>query len=102
MFQALFTILFDVITRLVNVILTPINLLAATLVPDLSNVISIFNVMINQYIGGGFTWFFSILPPMCRNVIVLYLTFLIGFYTISISAHAIIKVYTIIKRLKIW
>ena len=102
MFKVLFDILFSVISSIVNLVLTPINLLVATLLPDVSNLISTFNTVINTYIGNGVTWFFSILPPVCRNFVILYLTFLIAYYTTSISAHAIIKVYSIIKKVKIW
>lgn len=102
MFKALFNVLFSVITGLVNIVLAPINLLAATLLPDFTEMIATWYHVLNNIIGNGFTYFFSILPPHCRGVIVLYLTFLISFYTVSISAHAILKVYTIIKNMKIW
>lgn len=102
MFKALFNVLFKVITGLVNVILAPINLLVANLLPDFSEMIASWYYVLDNIIGTGFTYFFSILPTHCRTYVVLYLTFLISFYTISISAHAILKVYTIIKNMKVW
>lgn len=102
MFKALFNVLFSVITGLVNIILMPINLLVSTLLPDFSEVIATWRYTLDNIIGNGFSYFFSILPSNTRTAIVIYLTFLISFYTISISAHAILKVYTIIKNMKIW
>lgn len=102
MFKALFNVLFSVITAIVNVILTPINLLVANLFPDLNSMLNSFNYVLDNYLGSGISYFFSFLPPGCRSVIIIYLTFLVSYYTISISAHAIMKVYTIIKNIKIW
>lgn len=102
MFKILFDVLFGVISGIANVVLTPINLLVATLVPDTARLISTFNAAVNYFIGTPLNYFFSILPSNCRTFVILYLTFLVGYYTISISVHAILKVYTIIKNIKIW
>ena len=102
MFKALFNVLFSVITGLVNVVLAPINLLVSNLLPDFSEMVATFYYVLNNIIGSGFTYFFSILPPHCRSVVIIYLTFLVSFYTVSISAHAILKVYTVIQKIKVW
>lgn len=102
MFKALFNVLFKVISGIVNVVLSPINLLVSNLLPDFAEMVASWYYVLNNIIGNGFTYFFSILPPHCRNYIIIYLTFLISFYTVSISAHAILKVYTIIKNMKVW
>lgn len=102
MAKAIFKVLFKVITSIVNTILIPINVLAKNLLPDFTNMIATFNYVLNNILGSAFTWFFSILPPNCRTFIILYLSFLISFYTVSITLHAILKVYTIIKRVKVW
>lgn len=102
MARAIFKVFFDVIVALTNVILTPINAIVSTLFPDLSSVIARFNYAISNYLGSGLAWFWSIIPTNCKSLIILYLTILISYYTISISVHAILKVYTIIKNIKIW
>ena len=102
MAKAIFKVFFKIIVTLTNVILTPINLLVANLFPDLGLILTRFNYVLNNYLGGGLAWFWSIIPPYCKSLIVLYLTILISYYTIMISVHAILKVYTIIKRIKIW
>lgn len=102
MFKALFNVLFGVITGIVNIVLTPINALVSTLLPDVSDMVGTFNIVLDNYIGDGVTYFFSILPPNCRAFIIVYLTFMISYYTISISVHGFIKVYAIIKNIKIW
>lgn len=102
MFKVLFDVLFGVITGLVNLILAPINLLVDAFIPDLGLWITKFYNVLDNIIGGGFSFFTSLLPPTARTLLVIYLGFLVSFYTISISAHAILKLYTIIKRIKIW
>lgn len=102
MARILFKVFFGIITTLTNVILTPVNLLVSGLFPDLSNIIARFTYACNTYLGGGLTWFYTIIPTNARNLITIYVTILISYYTISISVHAILKVYTIIKNVKIW
>lgn len=102
MAKAIFKVFFKIIVGLTNLILTPINLLVSNLFPDLSLVIAKFNYAIDTYLGNGFTWFWSIIPTNCKTIITIYLTILISYYTLSLTVHAILKVYTIIKNIKIW
>lgn len=102
MFKALFNVLFGVIVGIVNIILTPINLLVSGLIPDVSQMIATFNAGVTMFFNSSLNYFFSILPPNCRTFIIIYLLFLISYYTISFSVHAIVKVYKIIKAVKIW
>ena len=102
MAKAIFTVFFKVIVALTNIVLAPVNLLIMNLFPDLSNLMTSFNHVISNYFGSGMAWFFTILPVNVRGFVVIYLTILISYYTISISVHAILKVYTIIKNIKIW
>lgn len=102
MAKALFNVLFSVIKTILNIGLAPINLLVVNLFPDFSNLISTFNNGVQTYIGSAIGYFSSMLPPNTRNILLLYLTFLISYYTIVYSAHAIIKIFKIIQRIKFW
>lgn len=102
MAKAIFTVFFKIIKGLVNVILAPINLIVANLFPSFSTLISTFNSGVNTFLGNGLSFFLHILPPSCRTLILLWLTFLISYYSISLSIHAILKVYKLIKQIKIW
>ena len=102
MARAIFKVFFAIIVSLTNVILTPINLFVANLFPNLAQVLAKFNYACNTYLGSGLTWFWSIIPSGCKTLIIIYLTILISYYTVSISIHIILKVYTIIKSIKIW
>lgn len=102
MAKAIFSVLFKVIKGLTASILAPINLIVSNLFPDFSNLIATFNNAVGTFLTGSLNYFFHILPPNCRAFVLLWLTLLVAFYTFSITAHAILKIYTIIKNIKIW
>lgn len=102
MAKAIFSVFFKVIKGIANVILAPVNLLVVNLFPNFSNLISTFNNAVSLFIGNGIAYFFNILPTNTRNLVLLWLTFLISYYSISLSIHAILKIYKLIKQIKIW
>lgn len=102
MAKAIFSVLLKFIKGVADVILQPINLLVVNLLPDLSNMISVFNNAVNQYIGVNLAFFAHLLPPITKSLILVYLGFLITYYTIVLTAHGILKIIHIIKAIKIW
>lgn len=102
MAQAIFNVLFNFISLLANTLLAPINGLVNTLIPNVSSAITSFNEVITLLGGNAIDYIIHLIPPVTLSIIKIYLTFLITYYTISISIHAILKVWTIIKNIKIW
>lgn len=102
MAKAIFNVFFKVIQSVLNIILLPINALIVNLFPDFSSMITTFNTAIRTYIGPTIGYFSSLLPPTTKTLLIIYLTFLISYYTISYSAHAIIKIFKIIQKIKFW
>lgn len=102
MIKALLNGILNVITGLVNVLLTPINSLIDSLFPNMSTAINQFNSFCSNYIGGTIGWFSHILPPITKNIIIIYLTFLIGYYSVSWTYTAIVKIYNVIQKIKFW
>lgn len=102
MAKAIFTVFLKFIKSIVDIFLFPINALVVNFFPDLSILISSFNNAVTSILGNGLGFFSHLLPPVTRGLIVFYLTLLIGYYTISISVHLVLKVIFIIKKVKIW
>lgn len=102
MAKAIFNVFFNIIKSIVGIFLTPINLLVSKIFPDLSQLISTFNAAVERLIGSSLGFFAHLLPPTTRSLVLLWLGVLISYYTISYSVHLILKVITIIKKLKIW
>lgn len=102
MAKAIFNVFFKVIKSIVDIFMLPINALVVNLFPDLSNILTVFNSSLTKVVGPTLGWFAHLLPPTARVLILLWLSILIGYYTITYSVHLIIKVIHIIKKLKIW
>lgn len=102
MARAIFKVFYTIIVALTGVIVAPINALVVNLFPDISSIVGYVNYVLQNYVANGFIWFFSMIPSTARTLVILYLTILVGYYTISISVHAILKAYQIIKKIKFW
>lgn len=102
MAKAIFNVFFGVIKAIVNVILTPVNLLITGLFPSLATILNSFNSAISIYLGGGLSYFFNLIPPTSRTLILLWVSIIIAYYGIIFSYHLIMKIITIIKRIKVW
>lgn len=102
MAKAIFSVFFKIIKAILNVVLLPINALIVNLFPDFSNMIISFNNGVQTYIGSGLGFFANLLPPTTKSLVLLYLTFLVSYYTITYSVHGIVKIFQIIKRIKFW
>lgn len=100
--KALLNGILNVITSLLNIFLLPINALIENIFPDMSSAISTFNNFINNYVGGTLSYFFSILPPIFRGLLVLWFTFVIAYYSVYYSYLAIIKIWNVIQKIKFW
>lgn len=102
MIKALLNGLLSIITSLLNIFLLPVNALLENVFPDMSNAISTFNTFVNTYVGGTLSYFFSILPPTFRNILALWFTFVIAYYGIYYTYTGIIKIWSIIQKIKFW
>lgn len=85
-----------------NLFLTPVNALLVNVFPDFTANISNFTNLITTYFGSGLSFFFNLLPPNTRTLVLLYLTILIICYTITLSIHLIMKVIEVLRHIKVW
>lgn len=102
MINAILKGILKAITKLLSIFLLPVNLLIDRLFPDMSTAIGHFNTFVTTYIGSTLSFFFSILPPIFRSIISIWLTFLITYYTIYFTYLAIVKIFALIQRIKFW
>ena len=102
MIKAILNGIMSLVTKIIDIVLLPVNTLIANIFPDMSTSIGNFNTFVNQYIGGSLAYFFSILPPITRSIIILWLSFLIVYYGVVWSYTAIIKIYNVIQKIKFW
>lgn len=102
MINAILNGLLNFIKSLTSIILTPIDLLISGLFPNFSTQIGIFNNVVTQYVGNGLNYFSTLIPPGTKTLIIIYLTFLLALFGISLSLHAILRILKIVKNIKMW
>lgn len=93
--------LFALITWLVNIILTPINLLFDGLFPDLPEFGPMFSALLSKFIP-YIHYLISYIPPTLYFVMRAYVSFIVDFYLIYWSYLAITKLWTILQKIKFW
>lgn len=102
MIKAILKGILNMITKLLSIFLIPVNLLIENLFPSMANAIATFNTFINTYIGGTLSYFFSILPPIFRSLLIVWFTFVVSYYTVYYTYIGIIKIWNIIQKIKFW
>ena len=90
------------LSKIASIILSPIDSLISNLFPDMAVALNSFNTMLNSYVGNSLTWFFSLIPPITRSLLLIALTFLIGYYSFIWTYSLLIKVWSIIQKIKVW
>lgn len=95
----IFNILFGAIYGIAQLFLLPINTLISTMFPNMSEAVNHVINGINLFLGNGLMWGFNLLPPISRSLVLTYLSFLVIYYTITISVHSIIWVLNVLKKL---
>lgn len=102
MIKALLNGILSMLTKVVDIVLTPINLLVANIFPNSGYIINQFDNFVNTYLGSSLAWFFQLLPRLFRNMLAIYLTFVITYYGIYYSYVAIKKIFEVIQKVKLW
>lgn len=102
MIKLFFKLFLALITGIVNVFLLPVNALISNVFPDFTTLVANFTTGIQVFFTDTVSYFGNFLPPLTKELILLYLSILLIHYTLSIGVHAIMKVIHVIKALKIW
>lgn len=90
------------LTGVVSFLLTPLNALVANLFPNMASAIATFNNFVDTAFGSNLTYFFSMFPPTFKSLLVLFITFSIGYYTIHFTYTALVKIFNVIQKVKFW
>lgn len=102
MIKAILKGILKMVIKVLNVFLIPINALFENLFPSMTQAIGHFNTFVNTYIGGTLSYFFSLLPPIFRSILSIWVTYLISYYGIIFIYKGFVKIWNIIQKLKFW
>lgn len=102
MIKAILNGLLSALSGVVSFLLTPVNALVENLFPDMANAIATFNNFVDTYLGANLAYFFSMFPPIFKSLLVMFFTFCIAYYTVHFTYIALVKIFTIIQKVKFW
>lgn len=102
MAKALFEVLLWVAQFIVELICLPINALLTTLFPNVEDYLTQVGNTLSNYVVPFSGYFISILPPITRGVIRVYLGFIVVLGSALITYHGIILITKIIRKIKFW
>lgn len=101
MARTIFKVLMNLLLSIASLITAPVNAIIRNDFPTFANQLQTFSILLNRYIGTGLTYFIHIFPPEVIGYFIWIVDSLIVLATISITAHTIIKVIALIKRVKV-
>lgn len=87
---------------ILNIVLLPINALIENIFPSMANAIQTFTDFINNVLGNNMVFFFHLLPPIFRGLLITWFTFVISYYSIYYTYKGILKIWEIIQKIKFW
>lgn len=101
MFKALFNIMINALATLIQIIVSPINALIATTLPDLTDKIYWITNEINSLFD-CITWALGIVPPIVITTLLFIILCEIAMHTIFKSTHMLLKVWNLFQKIKFW
>lgn len=102
MINAIINGILKVLIMVLDIVLLPINTLIENVFPSMANAIQTFTNFLDNVLGNNMVFFFHILPPTFRSLLVIWFTFVISYYTIYYTYLAILKIWAIIQKIKFW
>lgn len=94
--------LLKMILKVLNIFLLPVNALIENIFPSMTNAINTFNNFVTNVLGNNLAYFFHLLPPIFRTLLFTWFTFVIAYYSIYYTYLAIIKIWSVIQKIKFW
>lgn len=101
MIQAIFRFLMNMLATLIQIIVWPINQVITSTLPDISSKINEVTTGFSSLFG-GIGWALGLLPPGILPVLLFILTVEIAKHTIYVSTHTLMKVWTVLQKIKFW
>lgn len=101
MIQAFLSTFINILASLIQIILSPINLVITNALPNLSDkILIITNTFASVF--DSLSWGLGLLPNSVIITLIFILTCEIGKHAIYLSTHTIIRLWNLIQVLKVW
>lgn len=102
MAKALIEVILWVAQFLVELICLPINAILSTLFPDIETFLTNLGNTLSSYVVPISGYFVSLFPPLTKQILGVYLVFIIALGSALITYHSIILITKIIRKIKFW
>lgn len=105
MFQALFTLIFNILATIVQVVCLPLNAVITNLLPDLAEFIDGLFESLNYIFVYGLnlmSYLFNFLPDFTKEAVTILIEIQIAKLLIYTAIHLVPKVWNLVQKLKFW
>lgn len=99
--KAIFKFLLNMLATVIQVIVWPINQIFVNLLPDVSDKITTVTTGISSLFS-GMAWAVGMIPLTLKATLLFILTIEVAKHTIWANSHMIIKVWTVLQKIKFW
>lgn len=101
MFKVLFDIILNLVATLLQIILTPLNLIISNAFPSISDTItSTASSLVTMFDGMG--WAIGLIPNSLKAILITILGLEIAKHSAYVMSHVIVKVWNLVQKLKFW
>lgn len=101
MAKTIFKVFMNLLLSIASIITAPVNAIIRNDFPSFSTQLQNFSTLLSNFVGSKLTYFIYIIPGNILTYITWIIDSLIILFTISIAAHTIIKVISLIKNVKV-
>lgn len=101
MFATLFNIIINMVASVIQIVCWPINALISATLPSLDSWLATTS---NGLVGivNSMTWAAGLIPPLIKEVLAFIILVEIAIHSIYISTHTLVKVWTVLDKIKFW
>lgn len=101
MFKLLFTIIINLLATIIQVVCLPINAVITSTLPDFSaRIVQVTNTLSSVF--DSLRWALGLVPDPIIEVLLFIIAVEIAKHTIRVSTGSLIKVWTILQKIKFW
>lgn len=99
--SALFNFILGLVATVIQIIVSPINALIVSALPDLAQGLTAVSDGITTLFS-IFNWALDLIPPVLLWTFAFCYGIRLAVTTISISTHTLVKVWNILQKIKFW
>ena len=101
MIKAFFNVIINLLATVIQLVVWPINLIITNAFPNFSDKILDVTTMFST-IFNSITWALGLIPTPIITVLLFIITVEIAKHTIRLSTGTLIRVWTVLQKIKFW